>query len=376
LEAITAGLLFLILRGRGSRLDFLAPALYLFSFTISATSDFLTGLQLTNLMMVLAIFSYEKKWLIPSGLFWCLACLTKLYAAPALLGFVIFLYYRQSLSELKKIIYGILIGLALIVLPYLMIAPDEFIQYIITHQFNRPDGLNQLNVWSFFLKKEWLILIISLISAYFLRKSYFVFSLALSLVFLLVFKDIYYLYLGVTMPYLIILVLGSLGEFWKMGGVGKNLTTFGLTLIFIFSLNNFIDYARNFSTSGRFENLTALADYFKNTNDSLTVYGSHEVAPLVALASNRQIFNNIIDSNSQSFGSGAQDLKSTSEGLVKNGGYLISRITHYPELNLFNRGYEGYFSQEIFEKYCQRIKEFEDTGRNQSNQIVIYRCKK
>ena len=34
----------------------------------------------------------------------------------------------------------------------------------------------------------------------------------------------------------------------------------------------------------------------------------------------------------------------------------------------------GYLGEDIFEKDCQRLKEFSNTGNGQENHIVLYKC--
>lgn len=376
LESGTAILLFLILRGRSNGFAFLAPAIYLFSFTVASTSDFLTGLQLAVFLMVAAIFANEKNRPVVSGFLWSISFLTKLYVFPAYLGFVIYLYFRGERRDLKKIIIGTGVGLGLIMLPFFLASPQKVFDYMISHQFSRPKGLSKIDVFGFFLAREWLLITLGTVGAYFLRRSYLFYSWILTLTFFILFKDIYYLYLGSLMPYLVLFSLILIDKFWSLVDWTRNLAKVGLILLMIFIPHAFMGYAKDFSTRSRFTNLYEIGNYVKTLPDSLPLYGSHEVAPLIALASNRNLFGNFIDTNTQAFGSGAQDLSSVSAALVEEGGYVVGRISHYPELGIFDGGYGGYFSEELFQKYCQRVKEFVDTGNETSNQIVIYRCKK
>ena len=60
-EAITSGIIFLILKKWNNSLAFLAPLFYLFSFSTISTSDYLTGVQLVVMLSVLAIYFWENK---------------------------------------------------------------------------------------------------------------------------------------------------------------------------------------------------------------------------------------------------------------------------------------------------------------------------
>ncbi|KKR36802.1 MAG: hypothetical protein UT69_C0013G0024 [Candidatus Yanofskybacteria bacterium GW2011_GWE1_40_10] len=376
LESGTAILLFLILRNRSNKFAFLAPAIYLFSFTVASTSDFLTGLQLAVFLMVTAIFANERRRPVISGFLWTASFLTKLYILPAYLGFIIYLYLRGERCDLKKIMIGMGIGLGLIMLPFFLASPQKVFDYMVMHQFSRPKGLNKVDVFGFFLAREWLLITLGIVGAYFLRRSYLFYSWILTLAFFIFFKDIYYLYLGSLMPYLVLFSLILIDKFWSLVNWTRNLVKVVLVLLIIFVPHAFVGYAKDFSTRGRFTNLYEIGDYVRTLPDALPLYGSHEVAPLIALASGRELFGNFIDTNAQAFGSGAQDLSAVSGALAEAGGYMVGRVSHYPEFGIFDGGYGGYFSEEIFQKYCQRVKEFADTGNEISNQIVIYRCKK
>jgi hypothetical protein len=378
LEIRSALLIYLYLKNRGLKWAFVAPLIYLFSFTILATSDFLTGLQLVNFFIVLAIFSYEKKWPWVSGVFWALAVLTKLYAAPALLGFLIYLYIQRDKIQLKKVIIAGLIASFIIVGPLMIISATKIINFIIIHQFNRPKGLDKIDVVSFYFRKEWLFLVLACAGSYLIRKSYLVYSVGLTILFFMFFKDIYYLYLGSLMPYLVIAIIYLLEKIssYTMPAKLTNNWLKGLIVIYvIFLISSLNDYTKNFATLGRFTNLQEIAQFVSKL-PSKKLYGSHEIAPLVALASNKELLNNYIDTNSQTFVSGANDKDLMSNALVDQGGYLIGRIMHHPDLGIYDIGTSSYFSTDIFKIHCLRIKDFPSTGNESDNQIVIYQCDK
>ncbi len=67
LESITAVLLFFLSRQQLPKLAKFIPALYLFSFLILSTTDYLTGLHFVNCLIVLAYFFRKKPYL--SGIF-------------------------------------------------------------------------------------------------------------------------------------------------------------------------------------------------------------------------------------------------------------------------------------------------------------------
>ena len=376
LESANAILLYLILRSFKNPLAFLVPFTYLFSFTVLATSDYSTGIQLTIFLTILAIFLYEKKKIFASGFVFNLAVLTKLYALPALLGFICYLLFKDRQS-LLKFIFGAFLSFLLILCPFLLIAFKNSINYLIFHHLHRPPGLNKIEVITFFLKREWFFLFCGIWGVFVSKKKNLIFPFLLVVLFLLFFQDLYYVYLAYLFPFLIIFSFLFFDWAFKVSKENKlELVTISLFVYFIFFILSFFQYYQNFFPKGRFLNAVEIARYLQNASENFEIYGSHEVAPLIALLSQRRLFDNRIDTNPQSFASGAQNLDKVSEKAVDQGIYLVARISDYPEYNIRDFGYQGYFKEEIFKKYCRENKKFPSTSQETDNFIGIYRCKK
>lgn len=194
-EATVALLIFLILKKWTNVFSFLAPIFYLFSFSTISTSDYLTGVQLVVLLSVLAIYFWEKETPIFSGISWMLALLTKLYVLPALVGFIIFIFWKDNREKLKKMIYGAIGAFAFIMGPFLILFFFKVWNYLIAHQFGRPAGLDKWYVWNFFLVRGWPILFLGFAGILIAWRRVFVLSFAMIFVFFLVYQDLYYLYL-------------------------------------------------------------------------------------------------------------------------------------------------------------------------------------
>ncbi len=376
LESITAFILFIILKNRGNNFAWLAPLIYLFSFTIAATSDFLTGLQLTSLFIVLSIYYFDKRRYIKTGFFFALSIFTKLYALPAFIGLLVYLYLNKEHRNLFRVIVGFTI-VALAIFFYALYSDLwRFIEYVIIHHLNRPNGISKVEVLLFFLKKEWLIMSVGIIGAFIYRKRFLFFPLIFSIIFLLLFKDLYYVYLGILMPFLVILGLQVTNQLSLSVGYLKKISYVLVLLYIIIGGQYFLIYKDNFNKKGIFINAPEIAAYILSINNDVNLYGSHEIAPLIALMTDKKIINNVIDTNTQSFSSDAQNLMEISDNVAERGGYLIARAIHYPEQDVFDYGFEGYFDPDVFRKYCRRLKEFMDMGGDATNQIVVYRCQK
>lgn len=170
-EALTAVFIYLLLKKWKNPLSFLAPAIYLFSFIVLSTFDYLTGVQLVVLLSVLAIWAWENGWTKTSGVIWGLAVSTKLYIAPAFVGFTIFSFLKSERKVFWKFLISAIGAAVLISLPFVLTSLSKAFRYLIIHQLNRPAGLEKIVVLSFFLNREWFLLILALAGFSFLENG-------------------------------------------------------------------------------------------------------------------------------------------------------------------------------------------------------------
>lgn len=385
IESGTAFLLYLILRGkprtinlRGkqSSLAFLAPAIYLFSFTVLATSDFFTGVQLVVFFIVLGVYLWQKHYPFLSGLSWALACLIKLYAGPAFLGLLILSLASKQQKAFFKMALGAAVDVALVVLPFAIFALSQMVNFTLLHQFHRPPGLNQAAVWQFLWHKQWLLLLLAFFGGMTKKDLLIIYPLLFSLLFLLLFQDLYYNYFLILMPFLSLLCAEFFSWIWEKFRYGRQMALGLLAVFILFSAAGFVDYKNNFMILSRFLNAPQVAAAVKALPKNYPLYGSHEVAPLVALMADKPIFANIIDTNTQAFASGGQNLAEISGQAVATGVYLLAKITDLPQYGIKDFGLEGYFEKSVFEQSCGRVLQFPSTSGEQDNVIAVYECKK
>ncbi len=372
-DSISAILIFLLLKEK-NKLAFFAPILYLASFTVISTSDYVTGAEIMIPFVLLAILLDQKGKQFYSGVFWALACLVKLYAGPALLGFLFYKLTNKQYENIKKIIIGGLVTTLIIMLPFFILAPQQTFYNLFIHQMNRPEGINKWNIFTFFVTFEWLLILTAIWSAIKNKNNMFVYPLIFSTIFFLLYKDLYFLYLHILIPFIVILTIYALEFLWNK----QKEIVYGFMVIFcIMFLYGSSSYVNIYQKEGIFNNPEEISATLKNTPENFPIYGVQEVAPLVALEANKKIFDNKIDTNTQNFAAKTHDLNKISEDAVNNGIYLIARVGEYPAQNIHDTGFEAYFSKEIFDKYCTMYKSFDRSTPDSSlNKITIYRCKK
>ncbi len=377
LEIATSGVLYLTIKPKLPNLAKFIPAIYLFSFLILSTSDYLTGLHFINFFISLAYFFRKKP--IVSGVLWALATLIKLYVIPGFIGWILWLILTKKTERAKKTAVVYATTGALFMLPFLIIVPQSVISQIIVHQFNRPKGINKITIFSFFLQHDLMLISLASFSWWLTKNKKYLLPFVSWLLFYLIFKDLYYLYLGVLAPWLIL----SLADLWfylktqtKQALLEQHSDQIIIMLvmtIFMFQILGIHFYKTSIQAEGVFEQLPAVAEYVKSLPKK-PLYGSHEVAPLVALASNRQLFGNYIDTNSQLFSSGVLDKEQISQQAAQEGVYFLSKVADIPENPDIDQGYSGYFDTRVFEQTCERLQIFHGNDAELFDDVAVYRC--
>ncbi len=375
-ELINAYLLYYYLAQEKQRFAYLAPLIYLGTFTVLATSDYVVGVQITVFFTLLAFIAYAKKRLTFSAVFWALALTTKLYSAITFIGFLIVVFRINRDDSLKIVLRAVLFA-AIICLPFVPYLPDA-LHNIVVHQLNRPEGIPKLEILYYFIQREWLLIGAALLGICFKRNSMFVLPFLLTLFFFLTYRDLYYLYLQYTTYFYVYFAIYALHALYtKLSGQLRSTVLMVTLLVYVFffltSINFYFQYVWKESL---FSNASKISSYISNQWPRTALYGSHEVVPLIALQSKTSIFGNYIDTNTQTFASGTHDKTIMSKQAVESGVLLLGRIWHGKGKATEAQAVRGYFDAQSFIRYCTLQKTFPDTGNSTTNAIGIYFCKK
>mgnify|MGYP001566575500 CR=1 FL=1 len=370
-DSASAVLIYLLLR-KNNVFAVLAPALYLFSFTVISTSDYVTGAEIMIFLMLMALLFDQNKKHYWSGVFWALACLCKLYAGPALLGFLFYKLISKEFLPIRNIILGGLGASILILLPFFILAPHQALNDLIIHHLHRPLGIDKLRIFGVFFSFEWLMVISAIAGIFIAKNKIWAYPLLFSVIFFLLYRDLYYMYLHLLMPFIAILAV----EFLEFLNKKKEEFSWSLIAFFIFVASYSIyGYVNIYAPQGIFREPQEIAEALKNAPENLPAYGSIEMAPLVALMSGKKIFDNVMDTSVQNFASGGQNLSLISEKAAKSGVYLVTRVANYPEQNIKDTGFEGYFDKKVFDSSCALYKSFDRISPDDPlNQVAIYKC--
>lgn len=376
-ESATAVLIYFILKERKNPFSFAAPAVYLLSFSILATSIFFTGVQIVIFFIVLALFAHERQKHFVAGICWSLAILAKAYAAPAFLGYIGWRAYKKEKRAAWRAIAGATAAGAVLILPFLTISPSNFFDYTFFHHLRRPPGIAKLVTWELFAKTSWFLIILGAAGLAVKKARAFAVPAVLSLAFLVFFRDLYFLYTNILIPFLVIGAVSLAERINEWPSNEKKPALLILLVVYLaFTIQTIALYERDYIKQGYFGNAPEIAEYVKTLPPG-DLYGAHDKAPLIALLADRKIFGNHIDTNTQVFAARTTDLNSISESAAEQGVYLIAGIVDLPQYGIKEQGFEGYFSREVFDRHCSPLKKFEySASESVDNFIGVYFCKK
>ncbi len=370
----TAVLIYKILKRNGVRLAFLAPLIYLFSFTVISTSDYVTGGELTVFLITLAIYFDQQRKSFFSTIAWSLAILTKLYAVPPFLAYFFYKLLKRDYKAVARIVITGLIVAAVILIPFIFADPGHFFYDILLHQLNRPPGISKWNIFGVFFKEEFVLIILAFAGMIISRNKQLIAQALLMLGFLLAYQDLYYVYLHALLPYMAIFGTITLEYIYRRWG-GKFAAASAILYLALLAVPIY-SYFHDFEYQNVFSNSEDIAVAIRHSPENYDLYGTHEITPLLALIAHRNLFNNYIDTNTQNFAALTLDKTQVSEEAVTKGIYLVTKVADYPDYGIAIQGFEEYFDRRLFDRYCKLYESFPSTAGDAYNKVNIYSCKK
>lgn len=382
LESLTALVLYLVAKKESPKLAIVAPFVYLFCFSTLATVDYPTGLQFVTFFLVCSWWGFQHKRYVVVGCLLALAAMIKMYVAPGIIGLITYLLVTKQYKPALAVIVGGVGMSVLLLFPVLSVYWHHGVELTVLHHLDRPNGIEKSVLYPFYFTREWLLLILAALGGYFSwKKSPLPWLVVAWVGFFLFFNDLYYLYFQVMTWALVLLALTAIStlQTWQLPKEYSYLlpmvASLAATLVIIWFGFAWIAYKDTYPL-GVWGNYAEIAEYLRAEAPDAPLYGSHEVVPLLAHQSDRPIFQNIIETNPQGFGSGVNSKEKISQDLAEQGALLIARISDYPEYGIEPQGFEGYFDRQVFDESCQLLHSFPDTGGGQTNDVSVYYCQK
>jgi len=367
LHIAIALMIYLLLRRFKSPLSFLGPFFYLFSFSTLANSDYATGEELMIFFVMLAIWSWDNKKSVKSGAAWALAGLSKLYAGAGLIGFMVGSFFAGERKRLPFLIAGGLSVSLIWLIPFFLLSPNNFFYDLVVVHLNRVAGLDKANIFSYFIQREWLIIILAIPGFALIRKNLALAPFLGFLVFFIFFRDFYYLYFQALVPFLVIASIIFLGWLWENFPGHRIYSSLLLIVCFLFFVVSIYFYHQNWLNKLKFSNAPEVAEAVAKLPDSFPLYGAFDSTPLISLLSGRPIFKNYYDTNPIFFWTGRLDKEKIGREAADNGIYLVTEEINLPDLGIIDPGYKEFFSEKIFKSACRKALV--------ADKLTIYRCK-
>ncbi|PJC45514.1 hypothetical protein CO037_01165, partial [Candidatus Pacearchaeota archaeon CG_4_9_14_0_2_um_filter_30_8] len=276
-----------------------ASTLYLFSFLILLTTDYMTGIHITTFFILGMIYFIETDKPFIAGIFASLAILTRLYAPFPVLGSLIYFWIYKR-KQIFKFILGTLCLLVPISLFFEIISKGEYLNQIFFFRLKLISGigLSKFSVLKFFIFGDLFLILGSIVYFFFDKEkrklALPILATVFSIILYIVYSDIYYLYFGLIIGFLAIFTTKIIFEFKDFKNFKKVLT---IILILLILINSTI-YLFNYSSASNIPFHKEISNFVKeNSLDNETISGSFEIAHLVALESQRKLAGDLIDTN-------------------------------------------------------------------------------
>jgi hypothetical protein len=369
--ALTSGIIFyLSFKESSSRLTATTTLiLYLFSFMILSTSSHQTGVFLAALFGVVSYFFFTKKNYYLVGVSTALALLTKAYSLPLFISYFL-LYLLHNRKALIRFLSGSGVTMIIILLPSLIFASHSFFQDVFAYSLTRSEGVTKAGIIYFLIQHDFLFLCLLISSLLlFKKKSFFGFFAGLSFIFFFFYKDVYYLYLNVTLP-LIILSYPLL-----LKGITKKivLNRFMLpTIVLIFTIYNLLSYFNGFNDLQKIP-LNQIAGILKEHKIS-SIYGINGIAPAIAYESNIPLLDGIIDTNDNIFRKGYLNASLLTQDAIKNHSGIITIGAWYPEVGIKQDVLTEIVDQKLLTTNCHLLQRFPFHSEGIINSINVFSC--
>ena len=345
--------------------------LYIYSFIILSTSDHQTGVSTASLFAVLAYYFLKNKRIFISGLFTSLCALTKAYFLPIALSFLFYLLIKREWKRLASFFLGILIASLIVLLPFLILSPKQFINDIFGFSLVRPSGLLKTDIFWFFVVKDFLLLIILLFNLINFKKNVF-FSLVslFTILFFIGYQDIYYLYLNFLIPFLCL-------SFYEMNiFINEKINVQKLvvpTIVIIFILFNLFIYISNYRNLQKINNIDQIISVIKKEKPDF-LYGVNDITPALIAITKVPALENVNDAHEYFFTKKVYDKEVLTNKAVENKTIIITHGAEYPEYNIKQDILDNIFVKEAIYKNCQIILSVPVVAEGNTNRINLFKC--
>ena len=346
-----------------------ASLLFLFSYSTMFNSVFSFGIDVATMFLVIgAYFLWNKSNGILAGLFFGLAGITRLLSLIPI--FIIFaLVLLPTRKNFLKLSSGFLIIFLLINGLFILFLGNYYTEQVYKyHLLKSLGGKENLNEYLSIIKLNWILFSSALLFIFIKDKKpikMFVIISIIYLIFLTPLKKIFGFYFIIIFPFLAIVGGYSIIRFFNQFLIKKwkILVLTLLLLIFIWDFAANVLFLEKIGFTG-FERGMELIGFVNSASSKDTLlFGDDSVVPLLALAANKKIAFDFVDTNNQIFLSGLRDLNKVLADLKGKDIMFVIRskqgISYFSEI------------KEFLNKNCDFLSQFHDKIEGS---YLVYRC--
>lgn len=266
---------------------------------------------------------------------------------------------------------GIIIATGIILLPSLIIAPQDLIKDVFTYSLTRSQGIDKSNILLFFIKHDFLLFLTFLVNILLIKKRLFfgVFSI-FALIFVLLYQDIYYLYLNFAIPFLALSFALLTPRIQERLKVKPLIIT---TIVLVFIVVNLIIYFSSFRNLQKITNIEQIVSVVKKQNPKV-LYGTNDIAPALAYLTNTPLLQNILDTNENIYKKGFLDAKTLTREAISQHALVISKGVFYPTFNVRDDIVSEIFDKEALKKSCTLLESYPIKTEGLENRLNLFTC--
>lgn len=369
----TAIVLYLISKKKtkGAFLALLASGIYLFSFIILSTSDHQTGVFFASFVSILSYYFYLNKRYALSGVFLALALLTKVYFLPILLTYLVVFATEKKWREVLRFFIGLTITSLIVLLPTFLFAFPDFIKNVFEYSLTRSQGIGKNGIFWFFITHDFLLFVLLLFSLFNFKSNKFLGLLSLfGIAFLILYQDVYYLYLNFLIPFLALSFVDLYLVIQKNFNLQKAIIFTILVPLLLYSV---ISYTTGFRNLQKINNLSEITKAIKKENPKV-LYGVNDIAPVLSYESEVPLLNGIIDTNANIYRKGILNSREMTNDAISQKALLVTHGLSYPEQGVEESVTDEIFDEEQVKKSCKLVKSFPIKMEGPQNRLNLLRC--
>lgn len=368
---ITGGLIYyLAFHYSSSRLTAITTTcLYLFSFMLLSTSDHQTGVFLAALFITTSYLCLVKKRYLLMGILTALAILTKAYSLPLVISYVVFLFLTDR-KQLLPFISGGIATATVVMLPSLLLAPEGLIKDVFNYSLTRSQGISKVGIMYFVIQHDFFFLLLLGVSLFSIsKKNMLGFFTLFSILFFTLYKDVYYLYLNITLPILVL----SLPLLIQLMQEKISLNRFLIpTIIGILCLYNLASYFSGYDTLQKMP-MSELSQALRQTQSSI-LYGVNGITPALAYTNDFKLLNGIVDTNDNIFRKGYLNAASLTHDAITQHAIIVTQGVWYPALGVTEDTMTEIVDKKLLTEHCHILKRFPFQSEGIINSINLFTC--